>query len=74
MCRVCDVKILNLRLTCQVEDAVAGADVGQEGVPQALARVGAFDQAGDVHHVEECWDFAANQEESVTQIQILRFI
>lgn len=61
------VKILDLRLTCQVEDAIAGADVGQEGVPQALARVGAFHQAGDVHHVEECWDFAANQGGSLTE-------
>lgn len=68
------MKILNLRLTCQVEEAVAGADVGQEGVPQALARVGAFHQAGDVHHVEESWDFAANQEGSPTQIQIVRII
>lgn len=68
------MKILNLRLTCQVEDAIAGADVGQEGVPQALARVGAFHQAGDVHHVEECRDFAANQEGSLTQNEILRLI
>lgn len=62
------VKILNPRLTCQVEDAIAGADVRQEGVPQALARVGAFHQSGDVHHIEECWDFAANQEGSLTEI------
>lgn len=61
------VKILNPRLTCQVEDAIAGADVRQEGVPQALARVGAFHQSGDVHHIEECWDFAANQEGSLTE-------
>lgn len=54
-----------------MEDAIAGADVGQEGVAQALTTVGAFDQAGDVHHVEECWDFAANQEGSVPRIQIL---
>lgn len=53
---------LNLRLTCQVEDAVTGADVGQEGVSQALATVGTFHQASDVHHIKECWDFAANQE------------
>lgn len=65
-------KILNSRLTCQVEDAIAGADVGQEGVAQALTRVGALHQAGDVHHVEECWDFAANQEGSLNQIQIPR--
>lgn len=55
------MKILNLQLTCQVEEAIAGADVRQEGVPQALARVGAFHQAGDVHHIEESWDFAANR-------------
>lgn len=61
------VKILNPRLTCQVEDAIAGADVRQEGVPQALARVCAFHQSGDVHHIEECWDFAANQEGSLTE-------
>lgn len=64
------VKLVNLRLTCQVEDAIAGADVGQEGVSQALTRVGAFHQAGDVHHVEERWDFAAKQEGSLTQIQV----
>lgn len=48
-------------LTCHVEDAVAGADVGQEGVSQALALVGAFHQASDVNDIEECWHFAATQ-------------
>lgn len=36
--------------------------MGQEGVPQALASMGSLHQAGDVHHAEECWDLAANQE------------
>lgn len=36
--------------------------MGQEGVPQALASVGSLHQARDVHHIEECWDLAANQE------------
>lgn len=45
-----------------MEDAITGTDVGQEGVSQALARVGTFHQASYVHHIKECWDFAANQE------------
>lgn len=49
-----------------MKDAIAGADVGQEGVAQALASVSALHQAGDVHHVEEGWDFTAKQEESLT--------
>lgn len=61
-------EILNLRLTCQVEDAVTGVDVGQEGVSEALARVGTFHQASYVHHIEKCWDFAANQEEKGERI------
>lgn len=63
----CVCENLNVRLTCQVEDAIAGADVGQEGVPQALAGVGAFHQASNVHHIEECWDFTANQEGSLSE-------
>lgn len=61
-------EILNLRLTCQVEDAVTGADVGQEGVSQALATVGTFHQASYVHHIQECRDFAANQEVEVERV------
>lgn len=49
-------------LTCHVEDAVTGSDVGQEGVPQALAGMGSLHQARNVHHIEECWDLAAKQE------------
>lgn len=48
-------------LTCHVEDAITGSDVRQEGVPQALARMGSLHQACDVHHIKECWDLAANQ-------------
>lgn len=53
---------LNLWLTCHVEDAVTGADVGQEGITQALASVSTFHQASDVNDIKECWDFAATQE------------
>lgn len=67
-------EILNLRLTCQVEDAVTGADVGQEGVSQALARVGTFHQASYVHHIKEWRDFAANQEVEGERIAYWEFI
>lgn len=43
-----------------MEDAVTGSDMGQEGVPQALARMGSLHQARDVHHIKERWDLAAN--------------
>lgn len=45
-----------------MEDAVAGADMGQEGISQALAGMSTFHQASDVNNIEECWDFAATQE------------
>lgn len=50
-------------LTCHVKDAIAGSDMGQEGVPQALAGMGTLHQACNVHHIKECWNFAANQED-----------
>lgn len=53
---------LDLWLTCHVEDAVTGADVGQEGVSQALAGMSTFHQAGNVNHIKEGWDFAVIQE------------
>lgn len=49
-------------LTCHVEDAIAGADVGQEGVSQALAGMSTFHQASNVDNIEERWDFAATRE------------
>lgn len=49
-------------LTCHVENAVTGSNMGQEGVPQALAGMGSPHQARDVHHIEESWDLAANME------------
>lgn len=63
---------LRLRLTCHVKDAVAGCDMGQEGVPQPLARMGTLHQARNVHHIKECWDFAANQEERKQRFSRLR--
>lgn len=45
-----------------MEDAVTGADVGQEGVSQALAGMSTFHQAGNVNHIKEGWDFAVIQE------------
>lgn len=35
-----------------VEDSVSGCDVREEGVAQALARGGPFDQPGDVMNLE----------------------
>lgn len=46
-----------------MKDAITGSDMGQEGIPQPLARMGTLHQARNVHHIKECWDFAANQEE-----------
>ncbi len=40
-------------LTAEVEHRVAGLDVGEEGIAQALALGGALHQTGDVHHVQE---------------------
>lgn len=53
---------VNLWLTCHVEDAVTGADMGQEGIPQALAIMSTFHQASNVNNIKERWDFAATQE------------
>lgn len=50
-----------------MKDAIAGSDMGQEGVPQALAGVGTLHQACNVHHIKECWNFAANQEDKTKQ-------
>lgn len=58
-------EIFKLQLTCHVEDAITGADMGQEGVSQPLARMGIFHQASNVNNIKECWDFAANQEVKV---------
>lgn len=49
-------------LTCHVENAITGADMGQEGISQALARMGTFDQPSNVDDIKECWDFAATPE------------
>lgn len=53
---------VNLWLTCHVEDAVTGTDMGQEGISQALALMSTFHQASNVHNIQEGWDFAATQE------------
>ena len=45
-----------------MEESVAGLDVREEGVTQALSLGGALHQAGDVHHVEESRHFAAKKE------------
>lgn len=42
-----------------MEDSVAGADVREEGVAQALARAGSLHQPSDVHHIEERWHLTA---------------
>lgn len=42
--------------------------MGQEGVPQPLARMGTLHQACNVHHIKESWDFAANQKEKNPKI------
>lgn len=47
--------------------AVAGTDVGQEGVAQALASVRSFHQAGDIHHIQERRHFAAQHQVRKTQ-------
>ena len=36
-----------------MEDGITGAYVGEEGVSQALALGGAFDQTGDIHDIQE---------------------
>ena len=41
-----------------MEDGVAGLDVGEEGVAEALSLRGALHQASDVRHVEERGHFA----------------
>lgn len=55
-------EILDPWLTCHVEDAVTSADMGQEGISQALARMSTFHQASNVNDIKECWDSAAIQE------------
>lgn len=75
MC-VCNViyelyEVLDRWLTCHVEDAVTGADVGQEGISQTLARVGAFYQTSNVNDIKERWDFAATQDVKETVITYL---
>ena len=46
-----------------MEEGIAGSDVGQEGVAQALTLGRALDEAGDVHHVQEGRDFAEKEKE-----------
>lgn len=58
-----------LWLTCHVEDAVTGADMGQEGVSQALASMSTFHQASNVNHIKEGWDFAVIQEAKGTNLR-----
>lgn len=45
-----------------MEDAITGADIGQEGISEALASVSAFHQASNVNYIKERWNFAATQE------------
>lgn len=49
------IDTLNLWLTCQMEDAITGADMGQEGISQALARMSTFHQTSNVNDIQECW-------------------
>ena len=44
-----------------MEDAVTGADMGQEGISKALASMSTFHQASNVYNIKERWDFAATQ-------------
>lgn len=44
-----------------MKDSIAGTDVGQEGVPQTLARVRSFHQASNIYNIKEGWDFAETQ-------------
>ena len=50
-----------------MEDGVAGLDVGEEGVAEALSLRGALHQASDVRHVEERGHFAEMQGSEITQ-------
>ncbi len=52
-------------LTAEVEHGVACPDVGEEGVAEALALGGALHQPGDVGHVQEGGDLAANKQKIV---------
>lgn len=63
---------LNLWLTCHVEDAVTGADMGQEGISQALAIMSTFYQARNVNNIKERWDFAATQDVKGKKVSHLR--
>lgn len=49
-------------LTCHVEDAITGVDVGQEGISQALATMSTFHQTSNVNNIKKSWDFAATKE------------
>lgn len=44
-----------------MEESVAGLDVREEGVAQALALGGPLHQPGDVHHVQERRHFTASK-------------
>lgn len=50
----------------QMEDRIAGADVRQERIAQALALGGALHQAGDVDDVEEGGHLAAQKRKRIT--------
>lgn len=51
-----------VKLTCHVEDAIAGTNVRQEGVAQSLSSVSSFHQPSYVHHIQKRWDFTVQCE------------
>lgn len=44
-----------------MEDAVTGADMGEEGISQALTSMSPFNQASNVNDIKERWDFAGSK-------------
>ncbi len=44
-----------------MEEGIAGLDVRQESVAEALAFGGPLDEAGNVDDVQECRNFAENK-------------
>lgn len=46
-------------LTGEVKEGITGLDVGQEGIPKALAFSSTFHQTSNVRHIEESRNFAA---------------
>lgn len=65
ICWWCEIlwgkETVNLWLTCHVEDAVAGADMREEGISQALTSMSTFHQASNVNDIKERWDFAGSK-------------